>query len=592
MTAYIGTERRLVLAFDVGTTYSGISFSILDPGEIPEIKGVNRYPGQEHVGGDSKTPTVLYYDMDGKVCAAGVEAAGEEIVDKALEHGWFKAEWFKMHLGPKNSVQRCLPPLPPKKTVVDVMGDYMRYLHQSAKIYIQETHPGGAALWLSLANNVDFVLSHPNGWEGAQQAQMRRAAILGGLVSNERDAGARIRFVMEGEASLNFCIRNDLIVKPGSGVLIVDAGGGTIDLSAYSGESSSQFEEVAPAQCHLIGSIFVTQNACAFIEGLLEDSKYADDADHIAECFDKSTKLRFKDANEPTFIKFGTPRDQDVGLGIRSGQLRLKGTDVASFFDPSVQCIIRAIVEMRRASLKPISRIFLVGGFGASDYLFSKLKQALERLRLDFCRPDTHLNKAVADGAISFYIDRFVSVRVSRRVYGCGCTTMYDPSNAEHVRHVSKKFLNLPGVARLPGFFNVILPKNEQVSEKKEFRKSYVQHSREPPTQFTITCEILCYQGHDPNPQWLDTDSDNYSIFCMVIANIPKTCAVVRKTPGYGKKYYSTSYDVILTFGKTELQAQVAWQENVCTQHLPPYQVCHLIAMALSTRVKRRGMDI
>ncbi|KAF8885937.1 hypothetical protein BD779DRAFT_1471329 [Infundibulicybe gibba] len=494
MTAYIGTERRLVLAFDVGTTYSGISF---------------RYPGQEHVGGDSKTPTVLYYDMDGKVCAAGVEAAGEEIVDKALEHGWFKAEWFKMHLGPKNSVQRCLPPLPPNKTVVDVMGDYMRYLHQSAKIYIQETHPGGAALRTASPDAA--------------------GAILGGLVSNERDAGARIRFVMEGEASLNFCIRNDLIVKPGSGVLIVDAGGGTIDLSAYSGESSSQFEEVAPAQCHLIGSIFVTQNACAFIEGLLEDSKYADDADHIAECFDKSTKLRFKDANEPTFIKFGTPRDQDVGLGIRSGQLRLKGTDVASFFDPSVQCIIRAIVEMRRASLKPISHVFLVGGFGASDYLFSKLKQALERLRLDFCRPDTHL-----------------------RVYGCGCTTMYDPSNAEHVRRVSKKFLNLPGVARLPGFFNVILPKNEQVSEKKEFRKSYVQHSREPPTQFTITCEILCYQGHDPNPQWLDTDS----------ANIPKTCAVVRKTPGYGKKYYSTSYDVILTFGKTELQAQVAWQEN------------------------------
>ena len=34
--------RKLVLAFDVGTTYSGVSYSILDPGEIPEIHGVTR----------------------------------------------------------------------------------------------------------------------------------------------------------------------------------------------------------------------------------------------------------------------------------------------------------------------------------------------------------------------------------------------------------------------------------------------------------------------------------------------------------------------------------------------------------------------
>lgn len=39
---YVGDRRRLVLAFDLGTTYSGISYSILDPGNVPEIHGVNR----------------------------------------------------------------------------------------------------------------------------------------------------------------------------------------------------------------------------------------------------------------------------------------------------------------------------------------------------------------------------------------------------------------------------------------------------------------------------------------------------------------------------------------------------------------------
>jgi len=37
---YKGTSRKLVLAFDIGTTYSGVSYAFLDPGVVPEIKGV------------------------------------------------------------------------------------------------------------------------------------------------------------------------------------------------------------------------------------------------------------------------------------------------------------------------------------------------------------------------------------------------------------------------------------------------------------------------------------------------------------------------------------------------------------------------
>lgn len=57
--AFNGTGQKIVLAFDVGTTYSGISYryvtlqaeangcyrignSMLDPGVVPEIKGVTR----------------------------------------------------------------------------------------------------------------------------------------------------------------------------------------------------------------------------------------------------------------------------------------------------------------------------------------------------------------------------------------------------------------------------------------------------------------------------------------------------------------------------------------------------------------------
>lgn len=40
---YNGPSRSLVLAFDVGTTYSGVSYAVLDPGEAPRIQTVTRY---------------------------------------------------------------------------------------------------------------------------------------------------------------------------------------------------------------------------------------------------------------------------------------------------------------------------------------------------------------------------------------------------------------------------------------------------------------------------------------------------------------------------------------------------------------------
>jgi hypothetical protein len=53
-----------------------------------------------------------------------------------------------------------------------------------------------------------FVLSHPNGWEGKEQSQMRKAAIQAGLVPDNPSGHSKISFVTEGEASLHFAIEN------------------------------------------------------------------------------------------------------------------------------------------------------------------------------------------------------------------------------------------------------------------------------------------------------------------------------------------------------------------------------------------------
>lgn len=185
---------------------------------------------------------------------------------------------FKLHLRPKSLASshvndQDLPLLPRNKTAVGVFADFMKYLFQCAIKYIQETHANGPELWKSVERHVEFVLSHPNGWEGVQQNQMRQAAVLAGLFPDTQDGQARLQFVTEGEASLHFCIGNGLSTsammvrvqlyflfhiynydtyepQSGEGVIIVDAGGGTIDLSAYRMTSPpNSFEEIAPPEC-------------------------------------------------------------------------------------------------------------------------------------------------------------------------------------------------------------------------------------------------------------------------------------------------------------------------------------------------------
>jgi len=132
---------------------------------------------------------VIYYDRSGNVRAVGAEAMIDGIYEIAEDENWIKAEWFKLHLRSRVGDGRSIddiPPLPLNKTVVEVFADFLGYLLQCASSYIQDTHVNGRDLWNSVKFDIHFVLSHPNGWEGAQQNEMRQAAVLAKLIPNNQ----------------------------------------------------------------------------------------------------------------------------------------------------------------------------------------------------------------------------------------------------------------------------------------------------------------------------------------------------------------------------------------------------------------------
>jgi len=90
-------------------------------------------------------------------------------------------------------------PLPPNKTATQVLSDFLRYLLLCAREFITEAHPNGIALWNSVKDTMEFVLTHPNGWAGRQQTLIRRAAVLAELIGDTLEDHSRISFATEGE---------------------------------------------------------------------------------------------------------------------------------------------------------------------------------------------------------------------------------------------------------------------------------------------------------------------------------------------------------------------------------------------------------
>jgi len=233
------------------------------------------------------------------------------------------------------------------------------------------------------------------------------------------------------------------------------------------------------------------------------------------------------------------------------------------FFEPSIDCIVKAVLDQRKIAHKSISHIVLVGGFAASDWLYNNVQTQLETQGLSVIRPDNHVNKAVSDGAISFYLDHFVRSRVSKVTYGNFCHIPYEPDHPAHKQRVKNTFTSVSGSRRISDAFDVILPKNTQVTETKEFRRSYFRESERKSDFKVAEFNVWCYRGQLIDPKWKDQDAVNYTKLCTIRVDLSHLPLAARSKPkGQPGTYYRLDYELVLLFGLTEMKAQVSWKEK------------------------------
>jgi hypothetical protein len=114
-----------------------------------------------------------------------------------------KSSW-KLHFRPKDLASFInpdddLPPLPPGKSPVDVLTDFIKYLFHCAKTYIQEHHLGFT--WSTIEHSIEYILTFPKGWEVAQQQLYRRATEGAGLVPSTPEGRSRVHMLRKPKQS-------------------------------------------------------------------------------------------------------------------------------------------------------------------------------------------------------------------------------------------------------------------------------------------------------------------------------------------------------------------------------------------------------
>lgn len=137
--------------------------------------------------------------------------------------------------------------------------DFLFYLFENARIHIRERYKVEIEPGLS---TMDIILSHPNHWNERQQRFLEKAVIRAGILEPVQ-VGKRLHFVEEAEAAASFALLADTVSRPlrddllqvidmhahprplvqwltsfvlvqeGTTFVVCDAGGSTIDISAY-----------------------------------------------------------------------------------------------------------------------------------------------------------------------------------------------------------------------------------------------------------------------------------------------------------------------------------------------------------------------
>ncbi|KAK2628111.1 hypothetical protein QTJ16_002757 [Diplocarpon rosae] len=560
------SKAQLIVGIDFGTTFSGVAFAFATNSEakediITEWPGAGSYTKQ-------KIPTVLYYDQYQKVVGWGPDIADALAPTGYPKPGVQKVEWFKLQLmlsGNTYIDPINLPPLPPGKSEVDVAADYLFKLRQAMRTQLQKAL---GEVFNREERNIRYYLTVPAIWNDAGKAATRAAAIQAGFLRDENDN--RLTLITEPEAAALFCSKAGLLnLKVHDAVLIVDCGGGTVDLIAYEVEEESPFtvSECTAGSGDSCGSTALNRNFSNILRTKIRKMKLPDGSKTAgrvyAKCimdFENRIKADFRNNNQKWAVDVGIEAEFPEA-GIEEGYMTFTNEEILQCFEPVVNRILELVrnqIIAIQAQNRSLQNVLVVGGFGASEYLFQQIKLHVPpQFQAKVVRPMDSV-AAIVKGAVTAGItERVVTSRVARRHYLMATLQPFKEGHHPEAYRVP----SLDGKDRCKFTRQIFVQKGQRVKIGEPVKVSFF---RQVAPGATLMYEDILYACDDD--------------VCPEYTKDPRVKEVVTLTSDLSRKnlekdfermdtpqgtFYRVYFDIYLTLDGSEFNAELVCQGEV-----------------------------
>ncbi|XP_060578454.1 heat shock 70 kDa protein 12A-like [Ruditapes philippinarum] len=559
----------LVAAIDFGTTYSGLAFSFKHEFERDPTKiSAKNWTGGHLVF--QKGPTCALIHPDGKTLDSfGYEAEskyGELALDKHHKQ-WFFFKRFKMSLFGRIGIERniLIEDASGKKLKAQtVFALSIKYLKDDLLEMSQKRIADDGIR----SSDIHWVLTVPAIWNDAAKQFMREAAEEAGI-SKER-----LTIALEPEAASLFCrhlpveksLGRDKVslakFQAGKKYLVLDAGGGTIDITVHEVLRNGNLKELHKASGGAWGGTKVDAAFEAFLSEIIGPRGIAKfKEDHMEDYIDmfrdfeikkrdiapsKNAKITMRIpitlvdiANEtcdrPMKECIAKSRYRE-NLVLTGDKIRMDADVMKSFFVIPLRSILDHVETLlEEPTVTRCSAIVMVGGFSESPMLQEHIQDHFPDMKIII--PE-EAGLAVLKGAVIFgHNPTTIAERVCKYTYG-ETSTHRTTDKCKHPKTNSK--LDENGEMRCYDIFRVHARINQSVKlgeEQKEATSSPIYD-----TQTKIGKEI--YASSNPNPVFV-TDPE-----CSRIGKF--TVPIPDTSLGKARKFGTT-----FLFGGTEIEVKV-----------------------------------
>lgn len=462
---------RIAIAIDFGTARSGYAYIFMEDKDAKEPSFRNKWPDTNEFY--PKTLTEILFAPDDSVEAWGHTAKKKftQLRETGEEQGYTFINNFKTLLQEGKERDDDGPYIMRKGKKLSILNLIAEFLRRIKDTALKDIGDGLGGEGLLDESEIRWCLTVPAVWTDDSKQIMRRAAQVAGLIGEGTEEADRLILVLEPEAAAVHCQqvmlgRNESApLVGGKTIMIVDAGGGTVDITVHEVVKDRGLDELIPPGGGLHGSKYVDQSFRKFLDAKLsveamkefqaewpvEYAKLMGETWESIKCgYDADSNWRTSIELPRKLEKILKDKYPEILEQLANAQggddtvIRLTNKDMEAIFKPIVDQLIKRIREQFTALKdRKCDILFLVGGFAESPLLKNRIREEFKDKVERIVIPDRP-GAAVLLGAASFGVNPGVILaRRSRLTYGKGCMTPFQNGIDPEEKRIPKELMSL-----------------------------------------------------------------------------------------------------------------------------------------------------